>query len=135
MEGGNVLQCDDPQTIYQKPANLAIARYFSDFNMVEGSVANGVFSSDLFEKPCSLPDGDATAMVRMAAIALRDSGDGVEYRVVKIDYLGDAQRLVLERSGVELVTQIETRDGLKTGDAVRVAIDLDRVLLFPERRS
>jgi len=132
MDSGHILQCDKPYVIYSQPANLMIARYFSDFNIVEGSCSGGTFTCPLFSCECDLPDGAATAMIRMPAISLADEQTGQPYDIIRADYLGDREKLVVSRLGIELELDVDYRGDLVEGATVYLRIDPEKVLIFPD---
>lgn len=131
MDEGHVLQCDTPQVIYNKPANLKIARYFSDANIIDGRFEDGQFICPLFSVPSDFEDGSAEAMVREAAISMNTDGSGDTYEIVRSDYMGDRQKLIVRRNRVEIEFEIETQENFNAGDEVYLSIDVSKVLIFP----
>ncbi|MGI6217000.1 MAG: ABC transporter ATP-binding protein [Coriobacteriales bacterium] len=130
MDSGNILQCDTPRETYNNPANLEIAKYFSDSNIIEGNCTGGRFECKLFSAECDLKDGPAVAMVREIAIKLVEQGSGQAYRIVRADYLGDKQKIVAVRDGISLELEVETLEVFEVGEEVRLDIDTDKVLFF-----
>ncbi len=161
MDEGRVLQCGTPQDVYDHPASLRIARYFSNSNIVEGTCAGGVFSCVLFDAPCELGDGPAVVMVRESAIRIVGSrsdvaasageasgaetgtacagsrpasSSGIEFEVVKADYLGDRQKLEVACRGVVLELEAGSRDGLvgpcSVGDTINLSFDPAGLIMF-----
>ena len=132
MDAGRLLQCADPQTVYDAPANLQIAHYLSDARAVRGCCENGRFTCPAFQMSCTLGDGPAVAMVRHCALSLSDEGSGLDFTVRKTDFLGDRKRLSVERAGVELDFESTNADSTAQGEHVFVRIDFDKVLVFPD---
>ena len=132
MEDGHVLQCDTPKMIYDKPASLEIARYFSDANIVSGKCEGAKFSCPLFCADCALSDGDVKAMIRQAAISISESSDNAEYEIVRVDYLGDRQRISVTKDGIELEFEASDQDLFNSGDKINISFDKDKILFFPK---
>ena len=142
MEDGHVLQCDTPKMIYDKPASLEIARYFSDANVVLGKCESGKFTCPLFSANCSLDDSEAYAMIRQAAVSISDTsgnnGNGdnascsARYEIVRVDYLGDRQRIGASKNGIELEFEAIGQDLYKVGDEIKLSFDEEKILLFPK---
>lgn len=130
MEDGHVLQCDTPQMIYDEPASLEIARYFSDSNIINGTCKGGKFSCGLFSVPCSLNDGEAVAMVRQAAISIVGIGGNAEYEIVRVDYLGDRQRITVCKDGIELEFEAVGQEILNVKDKLNLSFDEEKILVF-----
>ena len=72
MSEGNVLQCGTPKEVYNNPASIDIAQYFSNANIYEGRCVEGRFQCPLFTVPCAIRNGRAKALVRESAISLAE---------------------------------------------------------------
>ena len=51
MNEGKICQLDNPEAVYKKPANTFVASFIGTpaMNLIEGSVNEGIFSSELFQ--------------------------------------------------------------------------------------
>ncbi|MCW2608326.1 MAG: ABC-type spermidine/putrescine transport system ATPase component [Frankiales bacterium] len=86
MLDGRLEQHDVPRAFYDRPASLAVARFFGGRNEVPGQVWGGEVTSVLGTWPCALPDGPGVVVVRPEAVRL--GHDGVAADVVASHYLG-----------------------------------------------
>ncbi len=135
MHEGKVLQCDTPHVVYDSPASLEIAQYFSDANLVAGYCSNEVFTSPLFTAKCTLADGQALAMVRQGAITLTDDPNDKTFRIVHVDFLGDRQKLTASCDGILLEYETTASDIFSEGDEIHMALNTDEMLFFPSQEQ
>ena len=76
MRAGRIVQDGDAETIYRRPVDLFAARFFSDFNEMEGVVRGGVVATPLGDFPApGLREGQAALVcVRPRGVQLTPAG-------------------------------------------------------------
>jgi len=52
LDGGRLAQLADPDTIYNRPASAAVARFLNCYNIFEGRIESGRFEGGGFALPC-----------------------------------------------------------------------------------
>jgi putative spermidine/putrescine transport system ATP-binding protein len=70
MRDGRTEQADRPDVVYRDPKTPFVAGFIGTMNLIEGAVANGVFSHATFSTPLPIADGPATIAMRPEAIDL-----------------------------------------------------------------
>jgi iron(III) transport system ATP-binding protein len=134
MRQGRIVQVGDAETIYRHPVDIFAARFFSDFNEVEGVARAGQVTTPLGTFPApALADGQAVLIcVRPRGVQLRPAGDGLPGRVVSRRFLGELDLLHIAVQGVDAPLQSRVRNRMKAevGQDVGVHINPDEVLVF-----
>jgi putative spermidine/putrescine transport system ATP-binding protein len=130
MHNGRIEQIDDPQTMYERPRTLAVARFIGISNVLEGNTLPG----DRFDSAdgnVALPEGHGAQPGQSGALVIRPEHlhvvaaergavhgqvvdsvyAGVETRVVV--RLGSGNQLVVRRLGGDVPLTIGSRIGLE----------------------
>jgi len=102
MRDGRTEQIDRPDMVYRDPLTPFVAGFIGTMNLIEGQVANGVFTRPGMSVPLPVDDGPAILAVRPEALDIA-AAEGGEARVHRVtDYgthglvdldLGDGTRL------------------------------------------
>ena len=134
MRAGRIVQAGPAQDLYRRPADLAAARFFCDFNEIEGVVRKGKAETALgfFTAP-GLSDGvRAIVCIRPQAIRLRAPGFCIPGRVVSRRFLGEIDLLEIAVNGPDAPIRARLRGSpqARQGADVGVDIDPDEVLVF-----
>jgi multiple sugar transport system ATP-binding protein len=142
MKGGVIQQLDDPQTIYNRPANLFVAGFIGSpsMNMLKGAIKGGVFHGNGFVIDLAGYDGgaqidraEAILGVRPEHIAIADSeaaGKSIP-AVVEIDeHLGADGLLWLEAADQQVCVRIPVEGRLPTGTKVHLRLDVTKASIF-----
>ncbi len=138
LNKGELVQIGTAEELYQNPVDLFVAGFFSELNVFETSVQDGMASTPLgrFAAP-SYPDGTAvTIAIRLAGIGVDASGSGLAARVVSRRFLGETEALEIAIPGAETRIRARIRRGelpLELGEIV-VSVRKSDVLVF-ERRA
>ncbi len=135
MRAGRLVQAGSAEDLYHHPADLFVARLFSEINEITFPVSSGRIATPIgsLEAP-GLADGQsATLCVRERGVTLAPEGPGLAGRVLDVKFLGDVARLEVGIEGFEQPLKVRVREmeGWTRGAEVRVAIDPNRVLVFP----
>jgi iron(III) transport system ATP-binding protein len=134
MRGGRIVQHGPAEELYRRPVDLFAARFFCDFNEVEGAVRGGRIDTPvgLFSAPHT-PEGTAAiACVRPQGIRLRAPGFCLPGRIVARRFLGEVDHLQIAVSGLDRPLHARSRDAgrFQVGGDVGVDIDPEEVLVF-----
>ncbi|MBS9476156.1 ABC transporter ATP-binding protein [Ancylobacter radicis] len=134
MRRGEIVQIGTPEELYRRPTDLAVARFFSEINEVDGIVRDGRVRTALGEYPApGLAEGaQATVAIRPQGVELRAPGSGVRGRVTAHRFLGelDLYEIAVEGLDMPLVARRRPVAGLQRGHDVGVHIDPAEVLVF-----
>jgi iron(III) transport system ATP-binding protein len=138
MRAGLLVQEGRAEELYRAPADLFVARLFSEINEIEGRVQGGRAESALGAFPApGYAEGEAvTLCVRQRALKLHAAGEGRPGRVLDVKFLGDAARVEIAVEGLEqrLAARVREGEAPPRGTEVGVTVDAARVLAFrPER--
>jgi iron(III) transport system ATP-binding protein len=134
MQHGEVWQSGDARTLYEKPADLGVARFFCDLNEVAGRVKNGQLATPvgLFAAP-HLQEGQAgIAAIRPQSIALRAPGFCLPGRILDRRFAGEVELLDVAVQALEQPLKLRGRDfaPARPGDDVGIDIKAREVLVF-----
>jgi ABC-type sugar transport system ATPase subunit len=148
MNHGELQQVGTPQDLYERPANLFVANFIGEppMNLLaaqlnDGSLVGRGWSTVLDNRHARQlvrhSGAGITAGIRPEHIGLRPAGeDGAASGVVAYrEPRGDADVLTIRLDRVDgpadtVVTEIAGPSFWRAGDAVRLQIDADRVLVF-----
>jgi putative spermidine/putrescine transport system ATP-binding protein len=81
MRDGHVEQVAPPAEVYREPATPFVAGFIGTMNLVEGTVANGIFSRAGFNVPLPVGDGPAILAMRPESIGLAGGSQAKIHRV------------------------------------------------------
>jgi iron(III) transport system ATP-binding protein len=135
MREGRLVQVGKAEDLYRNPADLFVARLFSEINEIPFVVEGGALRTPIgtFVVP-ELSDGDTAILcIRRRAIRLRPPGQGLPGRVLHVRFLGDLALLEIAAQGFErtLLTLVREGEGPVRGSEVAIAVDPESVLVFP----
>lgn len=135
MHGGRVVQIGSAEEMYNNPAELFVARMFSEINEVPQLVTAGEIASPVGRISArGLPDGSRAIMcIRQRGIGLKPAGQGLPGRILHARFLGD---IILTEIGVTgfdvpLLARLPAENGWHKGPEVGVTIDPESILVFP----
>ena len=136
MRGGQLIQIGSAEHLYHEPADLFVARLFSEINEVPAVVTNGVI-----EMPFGMFDAkghdDNQAVVlgiRRRAVRTVKSNEGVPGRVLGTRFQGDLAQLTIAISGLEkpLTSLVREARAPSPGDDVSILVDPEGTLIFDQ---
>jgi iron(III) transport system ATP-binding protein len=136
MRAGRIVQAGKAEELYRNPADLFVARLFSEINEIPYVVGDGAIRTPLgkFSVP-DIPEGETAILcIRRRAIGVAAPGEkGFPGRVLRSRFLGDLAALELGVTGFEqpltmLVLEVNAQ---KPGTDMNVVIDPASVLIFP----
>jgi iron(III) transport system ATP-binding protein len=138
MRYGRLIQQGTPEDLYHQPVDADAARFFCDFNEIDGRVVDGVALSPLGSFPAHRLKPGQSALIMVRPQGIRPA-PGLERgplgHVTRHRFLGDAIELLVHFEGLEepLSVRVPERSAPRPGDSLRFAIDHDHVLIFPAR--
>ena len=135
MRSGRMVQVGKAQELYRDPADLFVARLFSEINEVPWSIEGGALRTPVgtFWVP-ELNEGEqAILCLRQRAISFVAPGKGQEARVLRVKFLGDAALVEVGVQGFEAPLKALVRESEVPPQGVEVAVlvDPERMLVFP----
>ena len=134
MNAGRIQQVGTPTDIYNSPANTFVASFIGSpaMNLVEGDLANGVFSGAgvRVEGLPTSASGRVTLGFRAEDAEIVSSGGQIAAPIYSIELLGEAT-MITWRLGKSLVS-IKTRKDFRVqiGDEVQAGISAEICHLF-----
>jgi iron(III) transport system ATP-binding protein len=133
MRSGRVVQEGSAEAIYRRPVDISAARFFCDFNEVEGVARGGRAETPvgLFAAP-GLADGAAAVCIRPQGVRLKPAGFCLPGRLLSRRFLGEVELVQIAVQGLDNPLQARVRGPLtaQAGEEVGVEIDPDEVLVF-----
>ncbi|HEX2843566.1 ABC transporter ATP-binding protein [Hyphomicrobium sp.] len=143
MRAGKLVQTGRAEDLYQRPAELFVARLFSEINEIEARVDAGRIVTPFGVVAAPGLDNGASAIlcIRERGVGLVSapsnggygSATGLMGRVRDAKFLGDAVRYEVGVQGFDQPLNVRTAAGLQIGKGseVRLHIDPEQVLIFP----
>jgi iron(III) transport system ATP-binding protein len=139
MRHGRLVQVGRAEDLYHRPAELFIARLFSEINEVAYRVSGGMIDTPIGPFPApGLEEGETAILcIRERGIKLGAAGVGLQGRVLHVKFLGDVGLIEVGVQGFEQPLKVRAREneGWSRGAEVAVEVDASRVLIFPANGS
>lgn len=145
MNEGEILQMGAPEEIYQKPANLFVARFVGQMNFIQCRVAGtDSLESDVWAIRCPLPSGvgvgqSVTLGIRPEHVALLREGESgsaqsgtIEGNVTSRWFLGDSATYEIKVGKTFIVVKTPVACGATVGEKVSLALPAKDVRIFAE---
>jgi iron(III) transport system ATP-binding protein len=137
LHSGRLVQIGKAEDLYRFPADLFVARLFSEINEIPMTVTGGALRTPFgaFSAP-DLDEGDAAVLcIRKRSLRLVQpvaGGESVAGRVLGVRFLGDSVAMDLVVEGIEqpLTALIREERARPKGSDVRVWLDAADVLVF-----
>ena len=134
MRDGRLVQAGRARELYRDPADLFVARLFSEINEVPWRVEGGALRTPVgtFAVPDIAEGEDAVLCIRQRAIRIVAPGSGKAGRVLHARFLGDAVLVEIGVQGFEapLKVMVAESDAPAKGDEVGVEVPPESVLVF-----
>ncbi|MDB5530309.1 MAG: transporter ATP-binding protein [Devosia sp.] len=102
MRDGHTEQADRPDVVYREPASPFVAGFIGSMNLVDGTIANNVFTHTGFTVPLTAADGQATLAVRPEAL-----------HIVPASGVGMAKIHRVTDYGTHAIVDIDLPDGVR----------------------
>jgi iron(III) transport system ATP-binding protein len=128
---GKLMQRSSPTQLYGAPANVAVASFLGEANLLVGEASAGHVATELGTLLCEGgPEGRVDVLLRPEALRLFLDGRSA-IRVTETEYYGHDRVLALELpSGSRIRARVTGECAIHEGDHVRVQVQ-GGVLCFP----
>lgn len=138
LNKGQLVQIGTAEELYQNPADLFVAGFFSELNLFEARVANGTVDTPL-GRFAAKPYADGTRLsvaIRLTGIEIGAAESKPAAKVVSRRFLGESEVLEIAIPGAESRIRARVRRGELPHDVNEIGISVRRsdVLVF-ERRA
>jgi iron(III) transport system ATP-binding protein len=133
MRAGRLIQTGTSTELFNKPADLQVARFFSDVNELGALVNNGNVETPLgiFSAAGFANGAEVRVIIRPQAVTLAHAGAGTEGYVLEARFLGDKTRLQAQFNGIEEpVAVLLSGPAPQRGETAHFRVDHDHVLIF-----
>jgi len=133
MRGGRIVQSGVPSDVWRRPADLWTAEFLGFGPVVRAEIDAAGLRTPWGTVPVNRPvAGTARVSVVLRPDAVRlDAAGPVRGQVVRRAFAGDRAELTVLANGVQLRVRVADRDAPGTGDAIRLSIESDGVLVYP----
>ena len=135
MRDGRIVQVGTAEDLYRNPADLFVARLFSEINEIAYPVVGdaihtpiGVFhAADLIEGETGI------LCLRQRAIKLRPTGTGLFGRVLHVRFLGDMAHVEVGVRGFEVPLKVRVGEAVAPAKGAEVGVEISptSALVFP----
>lgn len=117
LKDGRLVQVGTAEELYNRPANLFAAGFFSEINVFEGRVADRAIDTPLgrFAAPDLADGAQASAAFRLSAFDVSSTDGEIPARIVSRRFLGVVELLELAVPGVERPVRARIRCGALSG--------------------
>ena len=138
MKAGVLQQNDLPQSLYNEPANQFVADFLGNppINNLPGTVEDGAFVAADGKARCALPmlagvknGRNVNLSVRSESFVLDENGP-MACEVTRVYQMGKEEMAYLTFGGTDFRAYIDSEEGLRKGDAVRLSLKNRGVFLF-----
>lgn len=142
MREGVLMQEDEPQKLYDQPANCFVADFLGNppINKLPGQIRNGRFIPDGSDLEVALPccgsaaDGtEAYLSIRAESFALGGASACLRLPLLRSYVMGKERLAVFRIGGHEIRAYIDDLAGYKPGDDVPLALKDTGVFLFDQK--
>ena len=138
MKAGVLQQNDLPQRLYNEPANQFVADFLGNppINNIPGTVENGAFTVKGSKASCLLPILEGIENGRKVNLSVRsesfylDDNGPISCDVTRVYQMGKEEMAYLSFGGVDFRAYIDSEEGLKKGDTVRLNVKKRGVFVF-----
>lgn len=136
MRTGRIVQVGQAEDLYQRPAELFVARLFSEVNEATFQVSDGAIETPLGRFKVKDRENGAHVVLCLRQQSIQISADlkaeGLSGRVLHVKFLGDDAWLDVGVAGFEdpLRVRVLSSEAYEKGTEVRVSVDLDKALVF-----
>ncbi|HEU4986472.1 MAG TPA: ABC transporter ATP-binding protein [Rhizobiaceae bacterium] len=139
LKDGRLVQTGRAEELYQSPANLFVAGFFSELNLLQADVTHGAVETALgrFEAP-GLADGTpATVAIRLWGFDVGEKVGDIPARVISRRFLGVVELLELAVPGADFHVRARVRCGALSSHAQEIWLSVRKsdVLVFERQRE
>lgn len=133
LRKGRLVQCGSPEELYTRPATRFAASVFSEINELTGVCRNGRIETPLgtFAAPHLTENAPCSVCIRPQHLRITGCPTGICAQVLRSEFLGETDHLVLAVPGVQTPITVRTSGGkrLAPGDAAYLEVHPHDVLV------
>jgi iron(III) transport system ATP-binding protein len=134
LNRGKVAAEGRARDLYRSPANLFVARFFSELNELRGEVRSGAVETPLgsFAAPGLAEGMQAIICIRPQGVRLAPRGAGIPARLVSRRFVGEVDLAECRSEGLDRPLKARIRADLnaKPGEEISIEILREEVLVF-----
>ncbi len=133
MRGGHVVQMGTPRELYNNPVDVEAARFFSDFNELQGTVQDGQVETLLGPVEAGdIEDGAAVDVLIRPSGIRRVREQEQMAMVLSSRFLGDHSSVALAVEGNDQILNARWSDAVipEKGSVISIAVDPAHVFVF-----
>jgi iron(III) transport system ATP-binding protein len=133
MRAGRLIQTGTSTELFNKPADLQVARFFSDVNELAAFARNGNVETPLgtFSAAGFNHGTEVVVIIRPQAVTLAHAGAGTEGYIREARFLGDKTRLQVQFNGLEEpIAVLLSGPAPQRGETAHFRVDHNHVLIF-----
>ncbi|WBW96778.1 ABC transporter ATP-binding protein [Oceanirhabdus sp. W0125-5] len=147
MKDGVVQQIDDPQTIYEHPANRFIASFIGSpqMNFLDCKISKNSdkIYVDFFDNKINIPEEKIKLIkesnyvgkeillgIRPESVLIDESNEGIVAKVEVTEMLGSETYLYLNANGYNVIARVDPSVKASVGDNVRIKFITDKIHIF-----
>ena len=135
LRRGRIVQMGTAEDLYDHPAELFVARLFSEINEIAYRATGGAIDTPFGRFPApGIAEGDIAILgLRERGIRVREPGQGLPGRILHSKFLGDIALLEVGVQGFDVPLRVRTYEGRgrPKGSEVGIEVDMSRALVFP----
>jgi iron(III) transport system ATP-binding protein len=136
MQSGRIVQTGSAEDLYKRPASLFVARFFSEFNEIDGICRDGWVATPIGTfRAAGLAEGaKATVCLRPNDIRFgRSTVDGIDGHVLSHRFLGESVLSLIEVRGLTRPLQMKSAIGQHppAGEIARLEFSTENAFVFP----
>ncbi|HUG61903.1 MAG TPA: ABC transporter ATP-binding protein [Methylomirabilota bacterium] len=135
MRRGRLVQLGAAEALYSRPADLFVARFFSELNEIESVVQDGAAVTPIgtFAAPGHASGTPVTVAVRLPGVELPPAGRGIPARLVRRRFIGEVTLVEIAVDGVDQIIKARLRESDPTAPGAEIGISVRPrdVLVFP----
>jgi iron(III) transport system ATP-binding protein len=134
MHRGSLAQAGTAEDLYSRPADLFVARLFSEINEFAYRTSGGEIDTPFGRFPANgLAEGAiAVLCVRERGVRITRSGPGLSGRILQAKFLGDVRLLEIGVTGFDQPLRVRLPSGemIEKGEDVSLEVDRQQIMVF-----
>jgi len=130
MNAGQIEQLDTPQTIFQRPASVFVARFLGLGNLLAGDIRDGVAHTAAGRFPVNTANTpSATFLLRPNAVTRVAHAEDAHLagKVLDVVFRGTATQVTVQTGDTNLIVTLDAP--VKVGETIQLRVDGAEVLL------
>jgi iron(III) transport system ATP-binding protein len=133
LKEGRLVQAGTARELFQKPANLFVAGFFSELNVFDSIAKNGMAQTPFGDVAANFQNGaEVTAAIRIGSVEASEKAGDVPARIVTRRFLGDMELVEFAVPNSEAHVRARVKSGVLTSSAREVFLNIRKsdVMVF-----